>query len=160
MKKIVLFLCVWLQVGLMAQDIDILYTAPTAEEFVHLRAVTGLPPRSVAGAQKGLKNSLFWVTLRHHGNLIGMGRAVGDGGTVVQITDIAVHPNYQRKGFGKLIFHKIQEYISKEVPDEAFVCLFAEKQAVPFYESEGFKLLGEKWPGMYWDIESKKTLRN
>src|SRR5579863_9749922 len=74
------------------QGIEILLGPPTAEEFVALRAAAGMKERKVASAEKGILNSLFWITLRSQGKLIGMGRVVGDGGTVVQITDIAVDP--------------------------------------------------------------------
>ena len=130
-------------------DIRILYEAPTAEEFVALRECAGMRPRAVSSAEKGLRNSLFWVTLRSEDKLIGMGRVVGDGGTVAQITDIAVHPEFRGRGYGKRIFEEIQAYILREIPEDAFVCLFAEKEIAPFYEGRGFRF-SEQWPGMYW----------
>ena len=132
------------------EGIEIIYGPPTAEEFVNLRAITGLRERTVASAEKGIVNSLFWVTLRHKGKLIGMGRVVGDGGTIAQITDIAVHPEHQKHGYGKCIFEAIQKYILTEIPDDAFVCLFAERKITPFYQERGFELSEEKWPGMLW----------
>jgi GNAT superfamily N-acetyltransferase len=135
--------------------IEVIYAPPTAEEFVHLRKVTGLRERTVASAEKGLMNSLFWVTLRKEGELIGMGRVVGDGGTIAQITDIAVAPSYQGKGYGSFIFAQIRAYILAEIPDDAFVCLFAEKGIAPFYEGRGFTFSEEKWPGMYWSCPNR-----
>ena len=132
------------------QDIEILYTPPTAKEFVDLRAVAGMRERKVSSAEKGIPNSLFWVTLRSHGKLIGMGRVVGDGGTVVQITDIAIDPEQQGKGYGSFIFDQIQRFILAEIPDDAFVCLFAEKEVASFYQAKGFEFSQENWPGMYW----------
>ena len=138
------------------QDIQVLYAPPTAEEFVALRAAAGMRARQVASAEKGIPNSLFWVTLRCNRKLIGMGRVIGDGGTVAQITDIAVHPEHQRKGYGTFIFDRIQEFILAEIPDDAFVCLFAEKELAPFYEARGFQLSQEKWPGMFWPCLDRK----
>ncbi len=132
------------------QDIEILYAPPTAKEFVDLRAAAGMRERKVSSAEKGISNSLFWVTLRSHGKLIGMGRVVGDGGTVVQITDIAIDPEQQGKGYGSFIFDQIQKFILAEIPDDAFVCLFAEKEVASFYQAKGFDFSNEKWPGMYW----------
>ncbi len=132
------------------QGIDVIYAPPTAEEFVALRAAAGMRERKVASAEKGISNSLFWITLRSNGKLIGMGRVVGDGGTVVQITDIAVDPEEQGKGYGTFIFDRIQQYILAEIPDDAFVCLFAETKIAPFYRAKGFEFSQEKWPGMYW----------
>jgi ribosomal protein S18 acetylase RimI-like enzyme len=136
---------------LSMQDIEVLYEAPTAEEFVHLRKTTGMRERRVSSAEKAIKHALFWVTLRSHGQLIGMGRVVGDGGSFVAISDLAVHPDHQKKGLGRFMLETIQEYILQEVPDDAFVCLFANNQAVTaFYEQKGFKLSDETLPGMYW----------
>lgn len=132
------------------QGIEVFYMAPSAEEFVALRNAAGMKERKVASAEKGISNSLFWITLRSDDKLIGMGRVIGDGGTVVQITDIAVHPEQQGKGYGTFIFDQIQQFILAEIPDDAFVCLFAEKAITHFYEAKGFELAQEKWPGMFW----------
>lgn len=132
------------------QEFEVMNIPPTAEEYVSLRARAGMKAREIDSARKGIPNSLFWIVLRHQGKLIGMGRAVGDGGTVVQITDIAVDPEYQGKGWGSFIFERLQEYILREIPDDAFVCLFAEKEIAPFYQKKGFEYSEEKWPGMYW----------
>jgi len=142
------------------QGIEIIYAPPSAEEFVALRAVAGLRERKIASAKKGIANSLFWITLRKQGNLIGMGRVVGDGGTVVQITDIAITPEEQRKGYGTFIFNEIQEFILREIPDDAFVCLFAEKAICPFYEAKGFKFSEEGWPGMFWSGADRAARHN
>ena len=132
------------------QKIDIIYQPPTPEEFVKLRKIAGLQPKKITSAEKGIYNSLFWVTVRRRGKLIGMGRVVGDGGTVVQIADIAVDPKYQRMGYGELILNNIKDYILAEIPDDAFVCLFSEKAAITFYGSKEFELSEKRWPGMYW----------
>ena len=141
------------------QGIEIFYAPPTAKEFVDLRAAAGMRERKVSSAEKGIPNSLFWITLRSHGKLIGMGRVIGDGGTVVQITDIAIAPDEQGKGYGSFIFDQIQEFILAEIPDDAFVCLFAEKEAAPFYQAKGFEFSQEKWPGMYWPCLDRVNIK-
>ncbi len=142
------------------QGLEVMHQAPTAEEFVALRQAAGMKERKVASAEKGLPHSLFWVTLRYDDQLIGMGRVVGDGGTVAQITDIAVHPSQQRKGYGRFIFDQIQQFILTEIPDDAFVCLFAEKEIVPFYKAKGFELFQDKWPGMIWPCVDRIARKN
>jgi GNAT superfamily N-acetyltransferase len=145
--------------SISTQEIEILYAPPTAEEFVALRVAAGMRERKVASAEKGISNSLFWITLRCQGKLIGMGRVIGDGGTVAQITDIAVDPEHQRKGYGTFIFDRIQEFILAEIPDDAFICLFAEKEIAPFYEARGFQFSQEKWPGMFWPCLERIKLK-
>lgn len=137
--------------------VDVFYEAPTSEEFVELRKLTGMYPRSLESARKGLNNSLFWIILRDQDKLVGMGRVVGDGGTVAQITDISVHPDYQKKGYGAFIFEQIQNYILANIPDDAFVCIFAEKHATPFYKNRRFEY-ADKWPGMYWPCLDRAKL--
>ncbi len=88
-----------------------------------------------------------------------MGRVVGDGGTIVQITDVVVDPEYQRNGYGKIILNSIQKYILAEIPDDAFVCLFAEKEIAHFYQHRGFELSQEKWPGMYWPCAERVKIK-
>ena len=102
------------------QEIEVIYASPTAKEFVDLRAAAGMRERKVSSAEKGIPHSVFWITLRNQGKLIGMGRIVGDGSTVVQITDIAVDPEHQGKGYGSFIFDRIREFILAEIPDDAF----------------------------------------
>jgi N-acetylglutamate synthase-like GNAT family acetyltransferase len=142
------------------QEIEVLYVPPTAEEFVALRAVAGMKERKITSAERGIPNSIFWITLRQEGILIGMGRVVSDGGTIAQITDIAVHPDYQGKGYGALILDRIKEFIIAEIPDDAFVCLFSEKEIAPFYQSRGFQFSQEKQPGMFWPCLDRIKIKN
>lgn len=148
-----IYLCLIISVqayAINALEFDINSVPPTSIEYVELRSAAGMKPRTVASAEKGLSHSLYWITVRHAGKLVGMGRVIGDGGTIAQVTDIAVHPDFQGRGLGSLIFESIQQYILANIPEDAFVCLFAEMKAVPFYEEKGFVLSQEKWPGMYW----------
>lgn len=132
------------------QDVEVSHLPPTAEEFVRLRAVAGLPERTIASANRAIPHSLFWITLRKRHQLIGMGRVVGDGGSVVQISDVIVDPEHRQEGLLTIIFDQIQEFIFANIPSDAFVCLFATKDAVSFYEKRGFRMSQEKWPGMFW----------
>jgi len=141
------------------QGIEVLYAPPTAKEFVDLRSAAGMRQRKIGSAEKGIPNSVFWITLRNQGKLIGMGRVVGDGATVVQITDIVVDPEQQGKGYGSFIFNRIREFILAEIPDDAFVCLFAEKEIAPFYQDRGFEFSQEKWPGMYWPCLDRAQIK-
>lgn len=89
---------------------------PRAEEYVHLRSITGLSIKTIESAKIALPNSVFAVTIRDNSNgtLIGMGRIVGDGACMLQITDIAVNPAYQGQGFGKKIIAELIDFIEKK----------------------------------------------
>ena len=66
--------------------------APDVETFLRLRAGAGMRPRSVRGATKGLGQELFSVILKleESDEIVGMGRVVGDGGTIFVICDMTV----------------------------------------------------------------------
>ena len=70
----------------------------------------GMSPKTREAAEKGLPNALFTVTYDKE-RLIGMGRVIGDGGTVFQIVDVAVLKSYQGQGYGSQIMEHIMKYI-------------------------------------------------
>ena len=94
---------------------------PSSEVFLALRKKAGMGPRSLAGAEKGLGRELFSVLLEHvpTGEIVGMGRIVGDGGTVFHVCDMAVLPEYQRMGGGSLIMTEIMNFIDREAPSDS-----------------------------------------
>lgn len=95
--------------------------------------------RTTAAAAKGLPNSLFATTIRDQGRLIAMGRVIGDGGCNFEIVDIAVHPDYQRKGLGSLVLSAIMSYLDDVAPESAYVSLIADHQSPRLYSKFGFE---------------------
>jgi ribosomal protein S18 acetylase RimI-like enzyme len=82
---------------------EIVHEIPTIQDYLRLRKESGLSEKSIEAAERGLKNSLFAVSIYDGETLIGMGRVIGDDGCFYQIVDIAVDPHYQGQGLGKLI---------------------------------------------------------
>ena len=111
---------------------------PAAADYLRLRRVTGLSPKSAEGAARGLPNSIVGVVVRKDDAVIGMGRLVGDGGLMFQVTDIAVDPQHQGKGIGKAIVARIVRHIDETVPDGAYVSLIADGEAHRLYSQFGF----------------------
>lgn len=52
--------------------------------------------RTLDAAERGLPNSRYAVTVAHDDDVVGMGRVVGDGGTVFQLTAPASKAMYLR----------------------------------------------------------------
>ncbi|MFB5678230.1 GNAT family N-acetyltransferase [Paenibacillus terreus] len=129
---------------------EVLHETPTVEEYLELRQAAGLSPMSVEGAGIGLPNSLFAVSLRIDGELVGMGRVIGDGGCFFHITDIAVRPSCQGKGYGRLVMSEIMKYLKKAAPPESFATLLADVPADRLYAKFGFRLSAPGSVGMYW----------
>ena len=121
---------------------------PSSEVFLRLRKKAGMGPRSIEGAEKGLGRELFSVLLEHvsTGEIVGMGRIVGDGGTVFHVCDMAVLPDYQRMGGGSLIMSEIMNFIEREAPPDSYVNLMADVDG--FYEKWGFEKTSPRSNGM------------
>lgn len=115
------------------------FEAPSPEDYCNLRANAGMSSKSIEAAIKGLPHACFNVTLYENDMLIGMGRVIGDGGTVFQIVDIAVKDIYQGLGHGMAIMHEIMKYIESVAEEGTYVSLIADYPADQLYEKFGFK---------------------
>ncbi|MFS1513082.1 GNAT family N-acetyltransferase [Chengkuizengella sp. SCS-71B] len=123
--------------------------SPDVEDYLNVRKITGLSEKSEKGAKLGLKNTVCAISIYHDYNLIGMGRIIGDKGCFYQIVDVAVDPNYQGQGFGKLIMNELTTYLDENAPNGAYVSLIADEPADKLYEKYGFKYTYPASHGMY-----------
>ncbi|SEH17544.1 Acetyltransferase (GNAT) domain-containing protein [Natronorubrum sediminis] len=126
---------------------------PDPETFAHLREVAGMGPRSLEAIERGLPNTIYGVIAVHEpsGEVIGMGRLVGDGGAVYQISDMAVHPDHQGKGLGTGIMDRLEAHLEAEAPAGAYVNLVADVD--DFYERFGYEPVRPGSKGMHRRIE-------
>lgn len=129
---------------------------PEVTTYRRLRKSCGLSEMSEESAKLGLPRSLYSVVVIENNETVGMGRVIGDLGCFVQIVDIAVHPDYQGKGFGRKIMDKIMSFVQSNVPRTCFVNLFADIKGL--YEQFGF-VDSLKSKGMYldWDQMPEKN---
>lgn len=119
----------------------------SAEDFVRLRKVSGLTPRSLLAAKKALPNSLYGVHMTLNNEVIGMARVVGDGALNFDIVDVAVDPKHQGQGYGTMLMEYVMSYIDQSAMPTAYITLMAD---VPeLYLKFGFKLSRPKSEGMY-----------
>lgn len=126
--------------------------APEVADYMRLRAAAGMSARSVEGAEIGLPNSWFGVTIRHDGRAVGMGRIIGDGGTAFQIVDMVVEPDHQKRGLGKLIMTALMDQLATNAPANAYVSLIADGDAQYLYAKYGFAPTAPDSIGMYWRV--------
>jgi GNAT superfamily N-acetyltransferase len=127
-----------------------LHATPSADTYCHLRVASGLSPKSAEATARGLPNTLFGVQVLHAGEPVGMGRVVGDGGTAFQVVDIAVLPEHQGKGLGKLIMAEIATWLRDHVPQGGYVSLLADVPADALYAQFGFVPTAPRTVGMAW----------
>jgi GNAT superfamily N-acetyltransferase len=114
--------------------VDVRHEIPAALEYCSLRVDSGLSPMDPDAAMEALPRSLFAVTVRDGGELIGMGRVVGDG-LHVQVVDIAVHPSRQGEGLSRLVLDEIVRFLL-DLPDRTVISLFADVDWL--YDKYGF----------------------
>ena len=125
---------------------------PDVDTYLQLREKAGMRARTIQGATKGLGSELFSVILRasESGEAVGMGRVVGDGGTVFHICDMAVDEKWQGKGGGTMIMNSLMEYILKEASPRSYINLMADVDG--FYERWGFKPTVPNSRGMFLSL--------
>jgi ribosomal protein S18 acetylase RimI-like enzyme len=125
---------------------------PEINEFQQLRLDCGLSAKSDQAAAAGLPKSLFSTTIRCENRLIAMGRVVGDGGCNFEVVDIAVHPEFQRRGIAQQIMAAIMNYLEDNAPDSAYVSLIADHHSPALYSKFGFKPTAPTSIGMALNI--------
>lgn len=117
------------------------------KDFVHLRKITGLTPRTLIAAEKALPNSLYGVHILLEGKTIAMARVVGDGALNFDIVDVAVDPDFQGQGLGKTVMQHVMAYLDKAAMPSAYITLMADVPAL--YLKFGFKFSSPESEGMY-----------
>lgn len=111
---------------------------PDPETYCRMRVAAGLSPKTLEAARRGLPNTLYGVRLLRDGAVVGMGRIIGDGGTVFTVSDIAVLPALQGRGLGKRILSALDAWLQANVPESAYVTLVADSDAKYLYAKFGF----------------------
>lgn len=121
---------------------------PSIEDYRRLRAISGLTPRSLEAATRGLPNTIHGVHVQKDGQAVGMGRIIGDGALVFQVVDVAVDPAHQGRGLGKAVMAALVAHLRDHVPAEAYVSLIADGEAHRLYAQFGFEPVAPASIGM------------
>ncbi|MFT8316019.1 MAG: GNAT family N-acetyltransferase [Clostridium sp.] len=123
-------------------NIVLLESKLTAEQFCDLEEAVGFGRPNIRQSEKAIKNSIYSVSVNIEGEVVGMGRLVGDGARIFYIQDVCVKPEFQRNGIGKLIVEKLLDYIkNNSIPNSRVtVGLMAAKDKEGFYQKLGFRI--------------------
>ncbi len=84
--------------------------------------------------RRAFKNSYVTVFIYHEKRLIGFGRAISDGAYQAAIYDVAVIPDFQKKGLG----NTIMENIIDRLP-QCNIILYATPGKEGYYIKHGFR---------------------
>ena len=123
---------------------------PTAAEYNALKITAGWPVLDQTATITGLNNSLYAVCAVHHGDVVGTGRIIGDGGIYFHLQDVIVDPHFQGRGIGTRIVEMLMGYVEDKASKNAMVGLMCAKGVDPLYQKFGFIIRpSEKYgPGM------------
>ncbi|KIV99362.1 hypothetical protein, variant [Verruconis gallopava] len=128
---------------------------PPLDDYLTLREVTGLTPKTALQGSKALAGSWYACHVVHNSDagsqVVGMGRVIGDGGWYFHIADMAVHPEHQKRGLGDFILGKLIEKVEHDAPDRPYINLVADPPGIKLYSRHGFvetSTVGRKGVGM------------
>ncbi|GFF42656.1 hypothetical protein IFM51744_05215 [Aspergillus udagawae] len=133
---------------------------PAVADYLHLRAASGLTPKTKAQATPVPQGSWYgcYVTFEDESSgtstPVAMGRIIGDGGWYFHIADMAVLPDHQRKGLGDIILKTLLAKIRSEAPEgKPYVNLLADAPGRRLYAKNGFVESAPKELGMMMVME-------
>lgn len=112
---------------------------PSVQEYIEIRLAAGLSRKSEQAAEIALPNSLYGVTVYFGEQKVGIARIIGDGGCFFEITDMAVLPEHQSKGVGRMIMEHLVHWLHENAPKTAYISLMADHGTPEFYAKFGFK---------------------
>ena len=122
---------------------------PKLEDYLYLRQESGLSVKSSEQAHLALSGSwAFRHVLGPTGEVVGMGRVIGDGGWYFLIADMATLPNHQGRGVGSAVLDGLLDDIRSRAPEGAYVTLTADPPGRGLYESRGFVDVAPAQTGM------------
>lgn len=111
---------------------------PEVHEYQALRQTLKLDEVPDEAVARGLKNSLYAVCVVHEGELVGLGRVIGDGGLYFYIQDLMVAPEFRDMGIQQCVMDKIMDFLKETAPENAFFCTKADGTVADFCKQYGF----------------------
>lgn len=106
--------------------------------------------------EKALKNSMIVIGIYEGNKIVAMGRLVGDYSCRGLLTDIIVKPEFQKKGYGKLVVTNIIEQCKNNLKNGEKLCIEASPTAGnrDFYINCGLKYKPQVQDGVYIWLEN------
>ena len=113
------------------------------EDFVRLRVATGFSEVPIEHAERALAGGLLNVSATYEGQLVGMGRLVGDGAMYWYLQEIIILPEYQKQGIGTKIVNHLVDYAVEHSATGKFTTIggVSAKGKEGFYKKMGFDII-------------------
>ncbi len=114
----------------------------TPEQFSSLQEAVGFGKPNLKQIELALKNSCYCLSAELDGQIVGMGRLVGDGARIFYLQDVFIMPSYQGIGVGTAIVSKLMYYIKNTCMEGTTVTigLMAAVGKEGFYEKLGYRI--------------------
>lgn len=116
------------------------FEAPTPEEFVKFRSDCGWGEIEHSTAKAALAASVFDVTCRSDGELVGLARVVGDGVLYYYVQDVIVRSDWRGCAVGQRMMTLLMDRIKENAISGATIGLMAAKGKEEFYKHFGFDI--------------------
>lgn len=121
-------------------------------DILDLWRAVGWRPQPRDRLQKALENSFLvisvWEVRSDGKRLVGFARVISDGVLYATIWDVAIRPEFQGRGLGRVLLRHLIDRLGRE--NIADITLFAGSGAVDFYHSLGFVADPNGIKGMFW----------
>ena len=124
----------------MAPGYRVVPGPPSVADYLRLRTESGLSPKTAEQAAAALPGSwaAVHVVASDSGEVVGMGRLLGDGGWYFHVVDMAVLPAHQRRGIGDVVLTALLDRVRSSAPPGAYVNLLADPPGRALYARHGF----------------------
>ena len=108
---------------------------PTTDQIIELYDKAGLsrPTKDKARIQKMFEASNLVVTAWINDDLVGVSRSVTDWVWTCYLADLAVHPDFKKKGIGKELVRLTKEKLGEQV----MILLLSAPSAIEYYPKIG-----------------------
>lgn len=123
----------------------------SAQEFYEMRNSVDWKDINITILKRALENSMYVVGIYENEEIVAMGRIVGDFTFKALLSDIIVKPDYQKKGYGKIVVTKLLELANENMTQGETLCIEGTptKGNIDFYVKCGFKYKPEIQDGVY-----------
>jgi GNAT superfamily N-acetyltransferase len=122
----------------MESEIRIEARIPSPEDYNWLRREAEWPEMDGDACIRCLPESQYVVSVFDGGELVGMGRIVGDGALCFYIQDVIVAKSHRRRGVGTAVMEALMDFIADRAVKDTYVGLMSAVGKEPFYERFGF----------------------